>query len=150
MTTTATVCRQCGRRCPTVFEHASARKTGLCLHCYGITSAQAVQRAARLAQGRQLRPEDMSEGQLQAYVVKLAKARGWMAYHTHDSRRSERGFPDLVLVHAGRKLAMFVELKSPTGRLTIPQQNWIDAMKAAGLDARVWRPSDLEEIEATL
>ena len=31
-------------------------------------------------------------------VVELAKRFGWLLYHTHNSRRSASGFPDLVMV----------------------------------------------------
>src|SRR5688572_19177552 len=39
-----------------------------------------------------------TERAFQAQVVKYARLMGWTAYHTHDSRRSQAGFPDLVLV----------------------------------------------------
>ena len=38
----------------------------------------------------------MTEKQFQSHIVQYAKMRGWLVYHTHDSRRSEPGFPDLV------------------------------------------------------
>lgn len=36
----------------------------------------------------------------QAQVLDLAHLSGWLCYHTHNSRRSAPGFPDLVLVAA--------------------------------------------------
>lgn len=53
---------------------------------------------------------------------------GWMAYHTHDSRRSEPGFPDLVLVRGGECLA--VEVKAAGGRATAAQLEWLAALDA--------------------
>ncbi len=38
-----------------------------------------------------------AEGDFQAGVVRLAELRGWLVYHTHDSRRSQPEFPDLTL-----------------------------------------------------
>ena len=81
-------------------------------------------------------------------MIELATVCGWLAYHTHDSRRSTPGFPDLVLV---RDVVLFVECKTDTGRnCRRHQQQWISAIDEAGGDARVWRPSDWTEIERTL
>ena len=82
----------------------------------------------------------MTEKQLQAAVVKLAKLRLWMVYHTYDSRRSEPGFPDLVLVRNGR--LVFVELKAASGRVTPAQRCWLDALKRAHREVYIWRPRD--------
>jgi len=91
----------------------------------------------------------MSERQLQSAVVELAGWLGWMTYHTHDSRRSNPGFPDLVLVKGNTLL--FVELKSAKGRLTPEQTEWL---RALGFVASVatWRPCDWTsgEIERAL
>ena len=43
----------------------------------------------------------MTEKQFMAQVVELAKLKGWLVYHTYDSRRSEPGFPDLCMVRKG-------------------------------------------------
>lgn len=62
-----------------------------------------------------------------------------LCYHTHDSRRSEPGFPDLVVV--GPSGLLFRELKSERGRLTADQRQWLERLTEAGADASVWRPS---------
>lgn len=80
-------------------------------------------------------------------MIQLAQLRSWLVYHTRDSRRSQPGFPDIVLVK-GRLI--FAELKSETGRLTPEQERWLAALRSAGCDVRVWRPSDWQEIEETL
>lgn len=85
----------------------------------------------------------MTEAQLLQAVRDLAKLRGWLCYHTHDSRRSEPGFPDLVLVHPRTGQLRMVELKSLKGRVTPAQQKWIDALYAAGVVVDVWRPGHL-------
>lgn len=87
-----------------------------------------------------------NEASFQAQVVKLAKLLGWRHYHTHDSRRSPGGFPDLVLVKKGR-LVIYAELKSDTGKPTEEQTSWLDDLRAAaGLHVYLWRPSDFPEI----
>lgn len=63
-----------------------------------------------------------------------------LQYHTHDSRHSAAGFPDLVLVGRGRLL--FIEVKSATGKLTTPQLAWYAGLLDVGAEAYVWRPAD--------
>ena len=89
-----------------------------------------------------------SERALLEPVRHLARILGWMTYHPHLSRWSERGWPDVVVCRPPRVL--FLELKSETGRVSAEQTQWIDALRACGLDARVVRPSDLDEIAAML
>lgn len=85
-------------------------------------------------------PRQMSEATLQNLVLGYVRARGLLAYHTHDSRRSEPGWPDLVIVGDGGVL--YRELKSKTGRVSPDQLMWIDALEKAGANADVWRPVD--------
>ena len=82
----------------------------------------------------------MSEKALQDAVIELARWRGWLVYHTHDSRRSEPGFPDLTMVR-GTRLG-FVELKSAKGKLSEAQHDWLAALMFAGAWVRIWRPQD--------
>jgi hypothetical protein len=89
----------------------------------------------------------VSEKLFQDAVVEMAKLLGWSAYHTHDSRRSEPGFPDLVLV---RDRVLFRELKMGDGIVTAAQIRWLERLERAGADAKVWRPLDWPEIETTL
>lgn len=63
-----------------------------------------------------------------------------LVYHVFDSRRSEPGFPDCVLV--GPAGVLFRELKSETGRLTPDQVRWLDRLTEANADTDVWRPCD--------
>ena len=85
----------------------------------------------------------MTEKQFQSKVITLAKTLGWKMYHTYDSRRSEPGFPDLVLV---KNKVLFRELKTDTGKLRTEQKEWGDALTAAGCDFKVWRPRDMTSI----
>lgn len=91
----------------------------------------------------------MRERDFQENVTTLARMYGWLVYHTHDSRRSEPGFPDLVLVHPKRGV-LFRELKSESGRMSPAQMKWIASLISAGADADVWRPTEMNRIKEEL
>ena len=95
-------------------------------------------------------PGRLTEAAFQRQVLDLAKLCGYRAYHTHDSRRSQPGFPDLVLVNPRRKHTLFVELKTDVGRVTDAQQAWLDDLRRAGAFAYVWRPTDWPQITQIL
>jgi hypothetical protein len=86
----------------------------------------------------------MKEAALQAQVIAMARELGFFVYHTHDSRRSEPGFPDLVLAHGARGRLLFRELKTQTGRLSDAQRRVLAELGGAA-DVGVWRPLDLLE-----
>jgi hypothetical protein len=92
----------------------------------------------------------VTEKVLLANVRELAGWLGWKTYHTHDSRRSDAGFPDLAMVRGGR--AIFAELKTAKGRVTQAQLDWLAALAAAGAESHIWRPADWTagHIEAAL
>jgi len=85
--------------------------------------------------------EDRGPDSLDAHVRRLVMDLGLLRYHTHDARRSPKGFPDLVLCGPGGVL--FRELKTQRGQVTAEQQQWLDALAAAGADVGVWRPEHL-------
>jgi len=89
-----------------------------------------------------------TERAFQNEVVRYARMMGWRLYHTHDSRRSEAGFPDLVLVRRPR--LVWAELKSERGRLTDDQRAWIEELRACGQEVHVWRPSNWMIVAETL
>ncbi len=98
-----------------------------------------------------------TEAELQQQVVELARIAGWRVMHVRRSIGKGRrwttatsvvGWPDLVLWRPGQFLA--VELKTDTGMLTVEQAAVLDGLRAAGVDTRVWRPRDFDEIQATL
>jgi hypothetical protein len=95
----------------------------------------------------------MTEAQLLACIRQLCKRLGhWYIYHTFCSKKSEPGFPDLVLVRAqsvaysGRLI--FSELKREGESPTLPQQKWLEAIGGSveGVEHYIWRPSDLDNI----
>lgn len=89
-----------------------------------------------------------SEKSFQSQVVKLAKLYQWTLYHTYDSRRSNAGFPDLVLIKGPR--IVVVELKSDKGKLRPEQEDWLAKFRATPAEVYVWRPSDWDEVQRVL
>jgi len=89
----------------------------------------------------------VTEREFQTDVVKTARGCGWITYHTHDSRRSDKGFPDLVMV---RERVVFAELKTDRGTASAEQQEWLRRLKRAGAEVYLWRPADMPDITATL
>ena len=88
---------------------------------------------------------DVGQGQ----VLKLAEQAGWKAYHTFDSRRSEPGWPDLVLVRGVQLI--FLELKTEEGVVSDDQEEWIDKLgKVKRVAASVARPHHWERVKAVL
>jgi hypothetical protein len=80
-------------------------------------------------------------------VVALALVGGWKTYHTYRSERSDRGFPDLVII---RERVIFAELKTNTGTCSNEQAGWLWLLKNAGLETYLWRPRDEAKVEAVL
>lgn len=69
----------------------------------------------------------ITEKQFMAQIVQLARLCGWLVYHTHDSRRSEPGFPDLLMLKDGR-IVVF-ECKVGKNKLTADQERWMLAFR---------------------
>ena len=87
--------------------------------------------------------EILTEADFQGLVLDVAETFGWEVFHDGDSRRSNAGFPDLVLVKDGR--IIFAELKRETGAYpSKPQMIWLALLGQAAGDnvmAVLWRPS---------
>lgn len=93
----------------------------------------------------------MTERDLQAEVERIFERNGFTIYHTHDSRRSEAGFPDLVAIRVQPKPRLVVaELKRAGRKPTAAQRKWLALFAAVGAEVYVWHPSDLREIERIL
>lgn len=129
-------------------------------------------KAYRTNRGRKLRADgalELTEAAWQQQVEGLLDFYEWRHYHTHDSRRSAPGFPDLVAVRGPELL--FVELKTDTGKLRPAQRAWIGALEvvaeavritvedaypgdelaeAPHVEAHVWRPADFDAIHDRL
>ena len=83
----------------------------------------------------------MTERSLQASIIEICRLYGIAWYHTFDSRRSARGWPDLAM--CGEHGFITRELKSDRGSLTPEQERWADRLRQAGISWAVWRPDDL-------
>lgn len=100
--------------------------------------------------GRADKPK-VTERQMSEWVRKAAQVTGYLAYHTWNSMHSAPGFPDWCLVHPKRHRIIFIELKTATGKVTVKQAEWIEALTdvAAATDrVKVWivRPDDLDDL----
>ena len=79
------------------------------------------------------------EDAFQSQVVKLARLLGWKVYHTHDSRRSQEGFPDLILIRETRLIV--AELKTLDNTTTSEQRAWLSAfIGISHPEVALWRP----------
>ena len=88
-----------------------------------------------------------------AAVTELATLAGWLVYHTYDSRRSQAGFPDLVLARADKLI--FAELKTAKGVIRAAQVTWLDTLGTVAhnqpdVEVYLWRPQDWAGIEKIL
>ena len=91
----------------------------------------------------------LNEKDFMESIVQLARSTGWLVYHTYDSRRSEPGFPDLVMTKPKR--LVIAEIKTEKGKTSKHQDKWLETLGTArGVEVKVWRPSDWPEIERTL
>lgn len=90
----------------------------------------------------------LSEKEWQGQVLELAALYRWRHFHPYDMRRSDEGWPDLVLVRVPELLV--AELKTDTGRLSGAQIVWLDQLAACGIETHVWRPRDLDDVAARL
>lgn len=95
-----------------------------------------------------------TEKQFMDAVLELAEVLGWLCYHTHDSRDSRAGFPDIVMLRRGKMIV--AELKrSPKDRMTPAQSTWLLEFAKVGhpshsISAYRWDPTDWPEIRTAL
>ena len=76
----------------------------------------------------------MLEKTVEAALVKRVKELGGIAYKWTSPGRT--GVPDRIVMIPGGKI-IFVELKSPTGKLTVRQEREHDTIRAVGFDVIV-------------
>ena len=84
--------------------------------------------------------EDRGPDSLDAHVRRLMDDLGLFGYHTRNSKGSERGWPDWVIIGNG---ILYRELKTERGTLTADQRAVGPRITRAGGNWAVWRPRDL-------
>jgi len=91
----------------------------------------------------------MTEQELQDAVIATAQVHGWWWWHVPDSRRTNPGLPDLILIKPPRVL--FVELKTAKGRVRPEQDHVLGLLdQCHTIASGVVRPDDLEQIQRRL
>ena len=98
----------------------------------------------------------VSEADLQAFVVRTARLLGYRVFHPRFSIGSDSGWPDLTLVSPEQQRVVFAELKregrKPTrtrlvnGRLRQGQDAWLATLAEAGQEVYWWMPSDRADL----
>jgi hypothetical protein len=93
----------------------------------------------------------MTENDMAAAIFDAARIGGWRAIHHRPARTQhgwrtpytgDTGWPDFVLCRPPELL--IVELKTARGTLGPGQQEWIEALQQAGVEAFVLQPDDLD------
>jgi len=83
----------------------------------------------------------MSESELEENIRALCKDLGILRFHVKDSRGTNAGLPDDILIGPGGVL--WRECKTQKGQLTKAQWAAANALNLAGQDWDTWRPADL-------
>lgn len=93
-----------------------------------------------------------TEAQFQRTVIEMAHYLGYRAHHETDSRRTNPGFPDLLLASPRRGQVVFFELKreSKHARPSVEQVEWLRTLRGSGHHAYVIRPSHFDLAESIL
>lgn len=100
-----------------------------------------------------LRTRVVTEKELLANVIETARIFGWKVAHFRSVpvKRGKRvvwetpvqadgaGFPDLCLV---RERVVFAELKVGYNKPSEAQDDWINCLRKAGVEAYLWREAD--------
>ena len=86
-----------------------------------------------------------SEREFQAQLIKVVEMLGGLVYHTYDSRRSARGYPDLTIVlkNGPARRVIWAELKAGKKQPTDSQWIWLRGLPDH--QAYLWRPDDWDD-----
>ena len=85
----------------------------------------------------------MTEIELRKKVIELCDEFGLHHHEDPDSRRSEAGWPDFVILSLVTGEMIFRELKTESADLSTEQKRVAYALRAGGHDFYIWRPRDL-------
>lgn len=115
-------------------------------------------------------PLDIREQIFTQKIMALAKGMEWkVAHFTHTMKlvrigtkpdgspdhmpmadKGAKGWPDIVLAKHGRVLFRELKTEARSSVLEPEQAEWLAELQDAGLDAKVWRPRDWDEIQFQL
>jgi hypothetical protein len=88
------------------------------------------------------------ERDFQKQVEQAAALLGWLCFHFPAMQMNPSGWPDLICFRDGR--TKILELKNEKGKLGPRQEETLAELQLAGMDARVYRPDDWDELEQSL
>lgn len=99
--------------------------------------------------------KEIREDDWQDQLVDTLHLHGWRVAHFRSSitaggrhmtavQYDATGWPDLFCTHARAGDVMAIEVKREYARATPEQLQWLAWMEAAGIDAYVWQPSDVD------
>lgn len=102
---------------------------------------------------------DISEKAFTAQVIALARWHKWRVAHFRPGMTQRGrwitavsgdgvGFPDLIMLRHNRRI--MAELKAAKGKTTIEQAKWLESARIADFEVYIWRPENIEQIEAIL
>jgi len=95
----------------------------------------------------------MHEGTLQELCEQTLRRYGWLVYHEGDSRKSDKGLPDLIalspLQRDGTTTMLMLELKTEKGVLSEEQELWQIKLGTVGtIVTGVMRPAGWRQFVA--
>jgi hypothetical protein len=97
----------------------------------------------------------VTEADWQAQVIETMGYLGWHVAHFRPAQSQSgrwmtavaadgAGFPDLIAIHRTSGDRLVAELKRETEQAQPRQLEWLAYFEKAGIDAFVWRPSDVD------
>lgn len=92
----------------------------------------------------------LTEPAFQRTIIENAQVYGWIrSYHTHNSMRSNPGYPDLTLHHPEHG-ALWLEVKGAKGEVRLNQVAYVQDIRICGLHAYIVFPQDIQIVDALL
>ncbi len=74
--------------------------------------------------------QKVSEGDILKAIREFLWGHGWKVTRMHQSFGSEKGIPDLYAIRGGQ--SVWIEVKTPTGRLSKYQERWLQDLEDHG------------------
>jgi len=93
----------------------------------------------------------MLERDIQESIRAAAKDLGWSSsgggffYHTWNSQKSEKGFPDIVMSNGSHLIVAEIKRNKPHGKVTPEQRAMLDILSVHIPLTFLWREDDLQE-----